>query len=633
MKADNLPGSKPQHVTVKDVLSLIKPGMNIFIGTGVAEPRTLVQGLIASQMDNLQDLTLMQVVSLGDAINRKVLDSRKFRLKTFYSGWVANEAITAGRVDLIPSRFSRLPWLVERGFFPIDVAFVQISLPDERGNASLGVAIDIARPAMQQASIVVGEICESMPVTLGDTFVRLEDFDYLVQCTEKPWQLGRFQPAEIFDQVAENVSRVIEDGACVPFSIGPLYESLGKKLQDKRNLGIHSAFITDAVMDLINSGAVTNRNKSFFRGKSLCSYAIGTPQFMDWIDRNPLIEFQGVDVVLSPRNIGNNERFMAIFPASKVDITGDVALHTGKGMVSAGPGDVLDLVEGARISPGGRVICALPSRNREGFPTIRVSVEGLPNHISMRESIDMIITEYGVAALTALSVRERAQAIIDIAHPDDREDLIFQAKQKQILYQDQIYLTQSGHLYPHKIQTTQTFKNGLIVHFRAIKPSDEEAMRALFYRFSDQSVYYRYFSPIKTMPHKKMQEYVNVDFSKDMSIIGYCTSPTGKHRLVCEGRYVHSPHRPEADIAFVVDEAYQNHGIATFLLDFLIQIARQRGFKALTADVLATNKSMMKVLEKSRYSIQAVLSSAIYELTIHLESRPGDQPGITYIRQ
>ncbi|MFC1852056.1 GNAT family N-acetyltransferase [candidate division CSSED10-310 bacterium] len=623
---------KQELVTVTDVLAKIKPGMNIFVGTGIAEPRTLVQGLMASQQGNLQDLTLIQVVSLGDTINKEVLDSRKFRLKTFYSGWVANEAITSGQVDLIPSRFSRLPWLVESGFFQIDVAFVQISTPDEAGYASLGVAVDIARQAMQQASIVVGEICDQVPVTLGDTFVHIRDFNYLVQSTEKPWQIGRWAPPAVFDRVAENVARIVEDGSCISFSIGPLYESLAKKLQSKRHLGIHSVFVTDAVMDLIKSGAVSNRCKNFFRGKSIGAYAIGTPQFMAWLHRNPLVELQGVDVVLAPQNIGKNERFMAIFPASRVDITGDVALHAGKGMVAVGPGELLEHVEGARISPGGRVICALPSRNREGHPTIQISVQGLPNKISMRESLDMIVTEYGVAALTGLSVRERAQAIIDIAHPDDREELIFQAKQKQILYQDQIYLAESGHLFPHEIQTKQTFKNGLIVNFRPIKPSDEEAMRTLFYRFSDESVYYRYFSAIKTMPHAKMQEYVNVDFSKDMAIIGYSVSATGKHRLVCEGRYVHSPHHPYADTAFVVDEQFQNHGIATFLLDYLIQIAKQHGLKGLMADVLATNKSMMKVFEKSQYPITAVLASGIYELTIQFDTSPGDHPGITYMR-
>ncbi|MFC1889952.1 GNAT family N-acetyltransferase [Thermodesulfobacteriota bacterium] len=619
-------------VDVREVLERIEPGMSIFLGTGVAEPRTLVQGLMAAPMDNLQDLTLIQLVSLGDAISSEALDSRKFRLKTFFAGWVADEAITSGRVDLVPSRFSRIPWLIESGYFQIDAAFVQISTPGEFGYASLGVAVDAARQAMNTASIVVGEVCDQVPVTLGDTFVNIGEFDFLVESSEPPVRLGRWPEAEVFDKIAENLAWVVEDGSCVSFSIGPLYEALGRKLLGKKDLGVHSAFITDALMDLINSGAVTNRRKGFFRGKTLSCYAIGTEALMSWLDKNPTVEMQGVDVVYSPRNIGMNRRFRNIFPARKVDITGGVALQTGKGMVVAGPGDVLDFVEGARLSRGGLAICALPSRNLRGEPNIRVSIEDYPNQISMRDSLDMIVTEYGHASLTGLTVRERAQAIIDIAHPDDREGLVERAKKKRIIYEDQIYLAESGKLYPEDVRSEQTFKDDLVVLFRAIKPSDEEGMRSLFYRFSDKAVYYRYFSPIKTMPHTKMQEYVNIDFNKTMSIVGFVVSATGKRRLICEARYAQSSHSPYVDTAFVVDENYGGRGIATFLLHYLIQIAKQRGIKGFTADVLATNKPMMKVFEKCEYPIKAMLSSGVYELTIPFEKGADDRPGITYKR-
>ncbi len=206
--------------------------------------------------------------------------------------------------------------------------------------------------------------------------------------------------------------------------------------------------------------------------------------------------------------------------------------------------------------------------------------------------------------------------MIDIAHPDDRAELVRLAKEAKLLYPDQIYFADSGHLYPSDISMTQTFKGNLTVQFRAIKPSDEEEMRRLFYRFSDRAVYYRYFSPVKTMPHGKMQAYVNVDYRTVMSIVGVIQEAGGE-RVIAEGRYVRLKDRPYADVAFVVDEAYQGRGIASFIFGMLIRIARERGgIEGFTADVLADNKSMMKVFEKSALPLQATLAGGAYELTM-----------------
>jgi ribosomal protein S18 acetylase RimI-like enzyme len=246
-------------------------------------------------------------------------------------------------------------------------------------------------------------------------------------------------------------------------------------------------------------------------------------------------------------------------------------------------------------------------------------VEDFPNQFNNRESLDLIITEYGIASMIGRTVRERAQALIDIAHPGDRAELIRQAKMANILYADQIYLSDSWSLYPQKLSGAHTFKEGLTVHFRAIKPSDEEEMRKLFYRFSDNAVYYRYFSPIKSMPHCKMQEYVNVDYQRTLSIVG-TVSESGRERLIAEGRYVRHHDRPWADVAFVVDENYQRVGIASFLLTMLIRVAREQRIEGFTADVLADNKAMLKVFEKASFPIRAVLECGIYNLTIPFEN-------------
>lgn len=607
-------------VSPDEVLKMIEPGMNIFLGTGVAEPRTLVKHLMNSDTGNLQDLELSQLVSLGDAISANELHSQKYRLKTFFSGWEANEAITEGLADLIPSRYYEIPRVIESRRIPIDVAFVQITPPNEAGYCSLGVSVDVARQAIEQASLVVGEINTQIPRTYGDTFVSISDFDLLVRATEPPIYFNRWQVDEVYDRMGANVASVIEDGSCIAFSIGPLFEALSRHLVHKRHLGVHSPFFIDALMDLVKSGAVTNRYKDIYRGKCLTSYAFGTPELLVWLDGNPLVEFQGIDKVFNPMQIARNSRFVAVLPARKVDLSGRIALHTGKGNVGSGPGEVLDFFYGAVHSEGGRTIFALPSRNRKGESNILISVKEFPNQFGLWESVNMLITEYGVVSLNGRTVRERAQALIDIAHPEDRPKLVEQARERKILYPDQIYLPESAHLYPAGIATEHTFKGGVKVRFRAIKPSDEEEMRRLFYRFSDKTVYYRYFRPIKTMPHARIQEYVNVDYRNVMSIIGLVGKP-GQGHIIAEARFVKDQNSPYAELAYVVEETYQRLGIATFLYKMLMRLAKERGIKGFTGEVLTSNNGVMKVFVKAGAPVKANLHhDGIYQLTIPFDN-------------
>ncbi len=453
---------------------------------------------------------------------------------------------------------------------------------------------------------------------MGNTFVHVDDFHYLVRATEPPIYFPRWPVDDVIDKVAANVASVVDDGSCISFYSGALFEALGRHLSRKHNLGVHTYFFTDPLMDLIKCGAVNNRKKNYFRDKSLTAYALGTPELMQWLHRNPVVEFQGIDVVSDHLRISLNDKMIAILPARKVDLTGGVALHIGKGNVTPGPGHAQEFFAGAEHSRGGRTIFALPSRNLKSQSNILLSVEDFPNQFTNRESLDLIITEFGIASMIGRTVRERAQALIDIAHPSDREELIRQAKNANILYADQIYLPDSGSLYPDRLACTHAFKGGLTVRFRAIKPSDEEEMRKLFYRFSDNAVYYRYFSAIKSMPHRKMQEYVNVDYQWIMSIVG-TIDEDGTERLIAEGRYVRHHDRPFADVAFVVDENFQGQGIASFLFETLIQVARERGIEGFTADVLADNKAMLKVFEKASFPIRAVMEFGIYNLTIPFE--------------
>jgi acyl-CoA hydrolase/GNAT superfamily N-acetyltransferase len=602
-------------VQPETVIAKIKPGMSIFLGTAVAEPRTMVRHLMTSGAKHLEDLELIQLVSVGDAVSLRTLQSQNFRLKTFFAGWVADEAIEEGLVDLIPSRFAKIRQLFGSLLRPVDMAVVQITPPNEAGFCSLGIAVDVAREALEQASIRVGEINTQIPRTLGDTFVKAAEFDFLVQSSDPPIYFERWEVDVVWDRVAQQVASLIEDGSCLAFSIGPLYEALARRLTDKRHLGIHSPIFTDPLMDLMESGAVTNRRKETYRGKALTSYAFGTQELMQWLDNNPLVEFQRVSRVFNPVIIGNNSRFVTVVAARKVDLRGRIGLYTGKGNVASGPAEVMDFLNGAELSAGGRSIFALTSRDPAGSPNILLSLADWPNQFSAVESVGAVVTEYGIACLEGRTLRERAQALIDIAHPDDRAALVQGAKDKKILYCDQIFLAECANLYPADIKATQTVKEDLNIRYRAIRPSDEEGMRTLFYRLPDEAVYSRYLQSIRSMPHQKMQEYVNVDWNQIVSIVGL-VGEEGRGRIIAEARFIRIPGHSLAEAVFVVDEQYQRLGIASFMYGMLIRLARERGVRGFTAEVLFSNTGMMKVFRKGDLPVKAHLENGVYHLEI-----------------
>jgi acyl-CoA hydrolase/GNAT superfamily N-acetyltransferase len=538
-------------------------------------------------------------------------------LKTFFSGWAANAAISEGLIDFIPCHFKRIPTLIRDELVTVNAAIIQITPPDETGFCSFGAAVDGAREAMAKASVAIGEINPSMPFTFGDTLIQLSDFDYLVQAQDPPIYFERWFVDPVLDRIAQQVAAHIEDGSCLAFSIGPFFEALAKNLVGKRHLGVHSPFFTDALMDLMRSGAVSNQKKETHCGRSLSSYAVGTKDLFQWLDRNPLVEFQRIDTVSDPLRIGRNPRVVAVLLASRADLYGRISLEVGDESLAFGPAQIIDFYNAADISDGGRTLFALPSRDHSGKSNILVSIAHETDQFSLIESVRTVITEYGAAFLEGHTIRERAQLLIEIAHPDDRSALVEQAKANHILYQDQIYLAESARLYPAEIDITHTFRGVGKVKLRPIKPSDEEGMRRLFYRFSSEAVYYRYFHSVRSMPHSKMQAYVNVDWTKVMSLV-VLKGLEEDSGIIAEARYIKIENTTTAEVVFVVDENHQKSGIATYLYQLLVKIARERGLSEFVADVLFSNTAMMKVFRKGTLPVHACLNDGVYHISIPL---------------
>ena len=304
-----------------------------------------------------------------------------------------------------------------------------------------------------------------------------------------------------------------------------------------------------------------------------------------------------------------------LFPPRKRTSPEELRLHTGLGNVASGPAEVLAFLNGAQISEGGYTIFGLPSRNLQGTANITTSIEGLKNRVDFREAVDYVVTEFGVANLKGLTLRERAQALIEIAHPDDRVELIAAAKRENILYRDQIYLAESARYFPSHINARHQFKSGIEIRFRPIRPSDEEEMRRLFYRFSDESVYYRYFSSLKAMPHTRMQTYVNVDWSDVMSIVGVVGKPgQGLLSPKRDTSWIQTVSGPKLHLSWT--SPIRDIGISTYLFNLLVRLANERGIKGFWADVLFSNTAMMKVFYKSDLPVMKEMENGVYHVTI-----------------
>lgn len=598
MTVQNNRGWQARVVPPQQVIELIKPGMTVWIGSGPAEPALLVATVLDAPSLRHRDAEMIQAIAGGPALTAALAGTNPLRFKTFAG---SEAAAKAGRIEVVPGHLAGVPALIRDGLVPIDLVMVRVSRPDGQGRCHLGPCADATLAAMDKARIVVGEITPDLPATAGGPVLDAQRFAHFVQAGQPLCPLPRPLTGPLDHVIADHLAGLVGDGASLSFFPGPLAEALARALAGKTGLGLHLAWFTDNAMDLVRGGACGPKPVE-------AGYAVGSRELMDWLNTTDKVVFRDLGTIFDPARIGRSERLITVVPAAAVDLAGRFAIGTGAEQISNA--QVEPFVLGARMSDGGMVVAALASRSDIGATGFCLALGGLPTGTA-----DIVVTEQGVARLRGLTLRQRAQALIDIAHPRDRPALVEAAKVADILYGDQLFLAECALDHPSAIGAEATFKGGLRVRFRQIRPSDEEGMRRLFYRFSKEAVYYRYFAPVATMPHEKMQAYVNADCADTVSIVGLVAEGAGE-RLIAEARYVAETGRPWAEVAFVVDEAVQGKGIATFILHMLVEAARQRGIKGFTAQVLATNKAMLSVFEKGGLALEAKLNQGVYDIRI-----------------
>jgi len=597
MMADWEDRYKSKIMTVQQIISTVRRGDKVFIGSGAAEPQTLVKALIDSA-GRLADTRIMHIMTLGVAPYTEEKFTDQFRHNAFFIGANTRQAVAEGRADYTPVFLSEIPRLFKSGQNPIDIALIQVSPPDKHGYCSYGVSTDVVKSAAESATRVLAEINYQMPRALGDCFIHMDDIDIAVPVDSPLLYSHEERADEVAKRIGKNVASLIEDGSTLQMGIGTIPDSVLYFLSDKKDLGIHTEMFSDGFMGLVAKGVITNAKKTLHPGKTVASFCIGSQALYEFIDDNPGIEFHPTEYTNDPFIIAQNDKMVAINSAIEVDLSGQVCADSLGAMFYSGIGGQVDFVRGSSRSKGGKPVIALPSTAKNDTLS-RISVQLQPGAgvVTSRGDVHYVVTEWGVAYLHGKNIRERAMALINIAHPKFRKQLLEEAKRLHYIYGDQL-LQSEACVYPENLESKMTTKDGQKLLARPIMPTDEEMLSDMFYDLSDQAVINRFFSMLKSMPHRQLQEFCVIDYEKEMSFV-VIRGARPRQKVVGLGSYHLNPATQRAEIAFLVADEWQGKGIGTFLMQALVKVAKTKKIKGFTAEVLRDNVAMIALMHKS----------------------------------
>ncbi|HOM10915.1 MAG TPA: GNAT family N-acetyltransferase [Spirochaetota bacterium] len=599
------------------IFSHINRGDRIFIGTACSEPQYLVNALVEyvkSYPKAFFDTEVIHVWTLGVAPYADEKFKQNFRHNSFFIGNNTRDAINQGIADYTPIFLSHVPNLLRKGIIEIDVALVQTSLPDEHGFLSLGVSVDIVKTAVESARLVVVQVNKYMPRVHGDAFIHIKDVDFIVPYDEPILEFTSKVSDEISNRIGKYVSLIIQDGDTIQVGYGRMPNAILKHLITKKNLGVHTELLTDGIVELMKAGVITNSEKTVDRGKTIASFCMGTKATYEYIHDNPSIEFKTIDYTNNPLIIAQQRRMTAINAALQIDLTGQATAESLGKMFFSGIGGQADFMQGAVLAPGGKTILTLRSttENEQESRIVPFIPEGAGITLN-RGDVHYVVTEYGIAYIHGKNIRERAMDLIAIAHPKFRPWLIEEAKKNGLIYRDQAFIPGKKGEYPEHLETYRTTKTGIKLKLRPVKISDEELLKDFFYSLSDQSLYRRFISTRKDMPHERLQEMVVIDYTKEMVILAVIEQ-NEKEVVVGVGQYGIQEFQHWAEVAFAVRDDYQYKGIGQVLLSYLTQIAKRNGLLGFTAEVLVENKPMLHLFEKMGFNIEKRSSAGVYEL-------------------
>lgn len=607
----------PERVmSAAEAIERIRPGRRILIGSGAAEPLHLVEGLV-QHGQHLTDNEVVHLLTLGPAPYVRPELAGRFRHTAFFIGANVRQAVQEGRADFIPVFLSEIPELIRSRRVRIDVALIQTSVPDAHGYVSLGVSVDVVRAAVDSAELVIAEINPHMPRTHGDSFLHVQRLHGMVPVSAPLLERGSSPPGEVELAIGEHVARLVPNGATIQAGIGSLPDAVLAALRKHTDLGVHTEMLSDGMMRLAQAGVINGARKSLAPGKHVTSFVMGSRALYEWVHDNPAIEMRDSEFINDPRVISSNDRMVSVNAALAVDLTGQVASDTLFGKFFSGIGGQVDFVRGAARSRGGRSIIALRSTAQRGTASrIRASLEEGAAVVTSRGDVRYVVTEYGVADLWGKTVRDRALALIEIAHPTFRPELLAQAKQRRFVFVDQRL---PSAIYPLREQQEVALPDGGKLQLRPVRMSDVEALQDFFYRLSNESARQRFLAHKSAYSYAEMQQLVDTDYVETLGLVAV-NPETGE--VVAMARYDMEPSTRFGDIAFAVRDDWQRRGVGSRLMRRMLEAARANGLLGFSADVLGGNRGMLMIFQKSGLRVQSQFDGGVYHLEMPFDAPP-----------
>lgn len=585
----------PPLRTAEQVAATVAPGARVWIGSASATPTTVLAALesVRSPPPDVEIVSYLASAPPGQPFAKS-----RYRHRVFFVGSDLRAAVGAGQADYVPVALEEVPGLLDSGRLRIDLAVVRTTPPDANGFVSLGTAVDLTPAVLATGCRAVAEIVPSMPRTHGESFVPAARFEALVEAAGPVLEYRHPTVADaVSSGVARQVAALIEDGSTLAPALGRLPNEVLRHLRDRRDLGFHGEAATDAVLDLLESGALTGARKGNWPGRVACTRASGSARLYAALHDNPRFAFLPIERLCDPDILAGERRLVALAQAFAVDLTGQVVLDHDEGWSYGGIGTAAAFLRAAaRAAPGGKPLVCLPATTPDGAESnIRVALGPGAAVGLARADVHFVATEHGVAHLFGKSVRERALALIEIAAPAHRDALLAKARARGLVPEGQRLASQRG--YPAE-EERRLLLAGEQLLLRPTRASDARAVQGLFHRLSDEDRCTRFFARLRSLSQAEAERLCNVDHERSVAFVA-TSGPREAEEVVASGCYFLDPRSNLAEVACIVAPAWQGKGLGSALRARLGEYARAQGVRGFTASILPRNARMQRLAQGS----------------------------------
>jgi acyl-CoA hydrolase/RimJ/RimL family protein N-acetyltransferase len=600
MYGEPAPDWRERQVSAAEAAAVVRNGDKVFVGTACATP-----GTILAALEQLAKPGVTLVHFLNTRADSAELSHTSYRHRVFYVGSDERALHERGKVDYVPVSLADVPRMFANGQLPLDVAMVQVAPPDPDGTCSLGISVDVTKAAAMTARTVVAEVNPAMPRTRGDSRIPTERIAHFVPVHDPVVEYLHQPTGEVAEQIARYAARLIEDRSTLQVGLGRVPNEMLSYLTNRRELAIHSDVITESIVDLVTAGVIT--------GPITTSWAMGSKRLYELVDDDARFAFHPIDYVCDPTVIARRDRMVSVTQAFAVDLTGQVATEGLDGVLYGGISTGPPFHRGALGSPGGMAIVCLASLTPAGRSGITVELAPSEAVAIPRADVHWVITEYGTAYLFGRSLAERAVALIEIAHPDVRSELLQTAVERGLVGRKQQLRSRAA--YPvgevHKVRLS----DGRELLVRPTRTSDTGAMQELFYRLSEEDVHTRFFQKLTSLTDTAAQHLCSVDYEEEMAFAAVM-GPSTNERIIATSSYYLSPATGLAEVAYMIDPEWQGMRLGGIMHAELVQYARKHGARGLRADVLPSNWRMMRIFERGEHSLSVRRDAGVDELTM-----------------